>query len=168
MPEVGEEIVGTWLRYLAGCDFVDYNVHIPGGQAEIDVVGINLGHRHVYICEVATHTQGLGYKEPEKTLLAKFERDFTYACEYFSDLKKSLMLWSPVVRAGQQTDVLTSITRVLKERHSFDLELVVNRDYLQKLEELREKAKELAGNPPHSVMRFLQIEESAKRHVHAA
>ena len=77
------------------------------------------------------------------------------------------MLWSPVVRAGKQTDVVTSIKRVLKERHSVDLELIVNREYFQKLEELRQEAKELTRRPAHPVMRFLQIEESVKRYVRA-
>ena len=167
MPEVGEESVGTWLRYRAGCEFVDYSVHIPGSQGEIDVVGINLGRQRVYICEVATHTQGLGYKEPERTLLAKFERGLGYARKYFSDLEESLMLWSPVIRAGRQTDIVTSIKRILKERHSVDLELIVNREYFQKLEDLRQEASELTRSPAHPVMRFLQIEESVKRYVHA-
>jgi hypothetical protein len=50
--EIGEYVVGAWLREVAGCDFVDYNVRPPvggsEGQSEFDVVGFHFGDRVAY------------------------------------------------------------------------------------------------------------------------
>ncbi len=35
---IGEEICGEWLRHVRACGFVDYNVKLPTGGGEIDVV----------------------------------------------------------------------------------------------------------------------------------
>lgn len=43
--EMGEYLVGAYLKLVEGCDFVDYNVRVPGGGMaglnELDVVGIH-------------------------------------------------------------------------------------------------------------------------------
>ena len=165
MPEVGEEIVGTWLRYCQECDFVDYNVPIAGGAGEIDVIGFDLEHRRVYICEVATHTQGLGYRNNQKTILDKFIRAFNYAKSRFEGLEVSYMFWGPVVRRGQQRQAVDEVRKVLDEIYDIRLELVINKEYLSKLEDIREKASRQSRNSPHMVMRLLQIEEAAKRYT---
>ena len=60
--KTGEEIVGEYLKYFLGCDFIEYNLYTPDVQGEIDVVGINPKNKIVYICEVATHlVTGLQY-----------------------------------------------------------------------------------------------------------
>ena len=62
MASVGEELVGSWLRMVAGCDFVQYNVPVRDKQGEIDVIGLDLTTNTAYICEVATHIlSGLQY-----------------------------------------------------------------------------------------------------------
>jgi hypothetical protein len=62
MQNPGEEIVGEYLKAILNCDFVEYNLHTPDIQGEIDVVGINAENKIVYICEVATHLiTGLQY-----------------------------------------------------------------------------------------------------------
>lgn len=62
MQNPGEEIVGEYLKYFLGCDFIEYNLYTPDVQGEIDVVGINPKNKIVYICEVATHlVTGLQY-----------------------------------------------------------------------------------------------------------
>ncbi|MFA5908083.1 MAG: hypothetical protein WC815_04825 [Vicinamibacterales bacterium] len=59
---IGEEICGEWLRHVAGCDFVQYNLKTSDVQGEIDVIGICLASRTVYACEVAIHlVTGLQY-----------------------------------------------------------------------------------------------------------
>ena len=44
--QIGEYIVGSYLKERLSCDFVDYNVRPPGGGlaglAQLDVVGLNL------------------------------------------------------------------------------------------------------------------------------
>ena len=60
--ESGEELVGSYLREVLECDFVEFNLRARFVQGEIDVIGINTAKKTVYICEVATHLEtGLQY-----------------------------------------------------------------------------------------------------------
>lgn len=52
---VGEELVSAYLQHILGCDFTQQNLYTIDSQGEIDVVGLNLKDRSVYICEVAIH-----------------------------------------------------------------------------------------------------------------
>jgi hypothetical protein len=78
---IGEEICGEWLRHVRRCEFVQYNLKPPDTQGEIDVIGINLAERTVWVCEVAIHlVTGLQYvkdKQPDNVprLTAKFRKD---------------------------------------------------------------------------------------------
>ena len=58
--------------HLTEGSIVDYNVELNPG--EIDVVGVNLDTKTIYVCEVVTHTQGLGYIDNRKVIRSKFER----------------------------------------------------------------------------------------------
>ena len=60
MHNVAEEITGEYLRYIKGCNFVEYNVKGPH-QTEIDVIGLKMAENTIYVCEVAAHVQGLQY-----------------------------------------------------------------------------------------------------------
>ena len=55
MANVGEILVGDYLRIKHDCDFIDYNVYTRDSQGEIDVVGIDNKLKKVYVCEVAIH-----------------------------------------------------------------------------------------------------------------
>jgi hypothetical protein len=63
--EMGEYVVGAYLKQVLKCDFVDYNVRPPcggiEGLAEFDVVGLRFSDSTAYICEVTTHLGGLLY-----------------------------------------------------------------------------------------------------------
>ena len=60
MLNVGEQLVSSYLRYIRKCDFIQTNLYTVEAHGEIDVVGINLKEKQVYICEVAIHlTTGL-------------------------------------------------------------------------------------------------------------
>jgi Holliday junction resolvase-like predicted endonuclease len=62
MENIGESLVGDYLKVMCGCDFVEFNLYTPDVQGEIDVVGINAKGKVIYICEVATHlVTGLRY-----------------------------------------------------------------------------------------------------------
>jgi hypothetical protein len=41
MENPGERQVGDYLRYIKGCDFVDFIVYTKKTQGEIDVIGVN-------------------------------------------------------------------------------------------------------------------------------
>lgn len=79
MQNIGEEICGEYLNHILNCEFITYNVTNPDIQGEIDVIGINLQDKKIYVCEVATHTMGLQYvsnKRPDdyNRFMAKFEK----------------------------------------------------------------------------------------------
>ncbi len=88
---IGEEIVSVYLQYIRGCEFIQQNLYTPDVQGEIDVVGINLKSKELYVCEVAIHlTTGLRYvkeKQPNNVnkLIDKFSKDIEYAQKYFPD-----------------------------------------------------------------------------------
>ncbi len=69
MPtEMGEYLVGAYLRHVEGCDRVDYNVHFPGGGEEglkeLDVIGYNYPKRTVFLCEVTTQHSRASIQKP--------------------------------------------------------------------------------------------------------
>ena len=92
----GEELVSSYLRYIRGCEFIQKNLYTVDTQGEIDVVGINLKEKSVYICEVAIHlitglqyTKGTAPNNVQK-LIQKLGRDIEYANAYFSAATKQL------------------------------------------------------------------------------
>ncbi len=63
LTDIGEYIVGAYLKLKLDCDVVDYNVLPPGGKLagleEIDVVGFDHERHKAYLCEVTTHIRDL-------------------------------------------------------------------------------------------------------------
>jgi len=177
MENAGEELAGNYLRWVMKCDFVEYNLSTKAVQGEIDVVGINLEKKLVYVCEVATHLEtGLQYVkggQPDNVerLIKKFDKDIKYANEFFKDYKKIFMLWSPIVKStkegskhNQMRDV-EEIKNTLNEKFNINLELIINGKFLECLQELRNVAKEKTQTIPTTIMRFLQIDEKTKEYV---
>ncbi|MEF8730829.1 MAG: hypothetical protein V5B40_02525 [Candidatus Accumulibacter meliphilus] len=174
---VGEQLVSSYLRYIRKCDFIQTNLYTIEAHGEIDVVGINLKDKQVYICEVAIHlTTGLQYvkdKRPNNVqkLTDKFSRDIEYANKYLSDYDRHFMLWSPVVKDSQgqaiynQLGHLAAIKASIKSSHDVELECVVNDAFLSCLQEMRKFASTATSELQCPVMRLLQIEEYLTRHV---
>ncbi len=167
----GEEICGEWLRNVKKCNFIQYNFQIPSTQGEIDVIGINLLAKKVYICEVAVHLGGLQYvtqKRPDNfnRLLAKFSKDIEYAeREFVDNYKRIYMFWSPVVREarhGSKYNALGEINRLkekLENENGIKLECIINDKFREKINQLRNIAKRESKALDSCVMRFLQIDE---------
>lgn len=63
--QIGELIIGSYLRIIKDCELVSYNQRSKetGRQMEIDVVGVEStsGEQVVYACEVVTHLHGTLY-----------------------------------------------------------------------------------------------------------
>ena len=103
---IGEELVASYLEHLKGCDFIQKNLYTPDVQGEIDVVGINLKEKKIYICEVAIHLlTGLRYVKEKRSnnvqkLTEKLSRDIEYANKYFPDYERHIMLWSPIIKGS--------------------------------------------------------------------
>ncbi len=178
MQNIGEEIVGVYLQEIKKCDFIQYNLHNPDIQGEIDVIGINMGEKFVYICEVAIHLiTGFQYtknKRPDRInrLIKKFEKDIDYAEKYFkNDYKKIYMFWSPIVKnSGENTKYnqlkdVQEIKRILDGKKSIDLQIVINEDYMDCLKQLRKFASEQTKALESPVLRLMQIEEKLKQHL---
>jgi len=156
--DIGEYIVGAYLKIIEECGFIDYNVRPPGGGLkglnELDVVGLDFKNKIAYLCEVTTHITGLLYKDNKTTIekiKKKYKRQKEYANKYLSDFpKRYFMFWSPVVPKGYVTKELEKID---------GLELVINKKYAQCIDELRLKAKELTNDVGNPFFRILQILE---------
>lgn len=171
---VGEELVGAYLQHIEGCEFVAYNLHTREAQGEIDVVGINLRTKKVYLCEVAIHlVTGLQYvrgARPDnvRRLTKKFRKDVAYAKRYFRGYRKEFMLWSPVVRDSSprakhsQARDVEKIARQL-HRSGVKLRLVANREFKAAIDALKQVALKETKELKSPVMRLFQIEAKVER-----
>jgi hypothetical protein len=174
---IGEELVASYLQHFRGCDFIQKNLYTPDVQGEIDVVGINLKERKVYICEVAIHLQtGLQYvkdKRPNNVgkLTEKLSRDIEYANRYFKDYERHIMLWSPVVKNSREASKnnqekdIAQIGANIKAKYGVDIEFVINKKFLHCLHELRGFARTTTEELKCPVLRLLQIEEALLKQV---
>jgi len=163
ITEIGEYIVGAYLKIIEECDFIDYNVRPPGGgregQTGFDVLGLNLKRKSCYLCEVATHILGLHYGKGNQDTLdriaTKHARQVAYAEEYLSNFDQfHYMFWSPYVPEGILTTGLDKIE---------GLEMIINKDYTAKIDDLRDLAGELTHDLGNPFFRTLQILERLRR-----
>ncbi len=157
LTDVGEYVVGAYLKVVERCDFVDYNVRPPGGGLEglneLDVVGgLDFKTRTAYVCEVTTHICGLLYGSKEETVARvanKHDRQKKYADRFLSNFENHrFQFWSPVVPSGYLTTNLSLIS---------GLELVINGKYKQRIKILQERAREETHDARNPVFRLLQI-----------
>ncbi len=158
LTDVGEYIVGAYLRLKLNCDFVDYNVRVPGGGLqgldELDVLGLDFRHKRAFLCEVTTHIRGVLYKNNQETvrrITKKYRKQQSYAREHLPDFKdRHFMFWSPVVPRGYVTEHLERLT---------GLELIINGEYKRCIEELRVIAAKETYDARNPFFRILQILE---------
>ena len=156
--EMGEYVVGAYLKLVGKCDFVDYNVRPPGGGLEglreLDVVGLSFNSETAYLCEVTTHIGGLLIQNNRQTVQRvkeKYQRQQEYAEKYLQYFKnRHFMFWSPVVPKGYLTDNLPEIK---------GLELVLNSEYRKRVCKLRKKARSQKQDTGNPFFRSLQILE---------
>ncbi|MFO1104313.1 MAG: hypothetical protein U1E20_15570 [Methylocystis sp.] len=155
--EMGEYLVGAYLRLVLKCSVVDYNTRPPGGGlsglGELDVIGFDFVNRKEFLCEVTTHLDGLligrSGDSTVRKITDKYERQKTYALNYLSDFAPNYMFWSPVVRRG-----LVDQLKLLE-----GLQLFINEDYSDAVRSLRELAKESTSDSNNPAFRILQILE---------
>jgi len=158
LTDIGEFIVGAYLQLIERCDFIDYNVRPPGGGleglGELDVIGLSFETNTAFLCEVTTHIRGLLYKNNRETvrrIKQKHDRQREYAKKYLKNFKThKFMLWSPVVPVGYVTENLSVVD---------GLELVINGEYKNRVEQLRELAANTTHDARNPFFRMLQIME---------
>lgn len=159
---IGEYIVGAYLRIIKGCDIIDYNARPPEeglrGLEELDVIGLDFQKKTAYLCEAATHIRGTLYRDNKTTvekIKKKFERQKAYAKKYLPDFPNCYyMFWAPVVSRGYITKNLEKLS---------GLELMINENYTHCIDELREKAKIMTNDIGNPFFRTLQILEHLRR-----
>jgi len=162
--EMGEYLVGAWLKEVKQCDFIQYNARLPEGHlpglSEVDVIGLDLKNKIAYLCEVTTHLRGAlygTYQNTMKKIRDKFERDKKFSDKVLKDFPtRHYMLWSPVVPEGK-------LTSQLKALEGNGVELVVNRSYARRIEELTKAAREKANDTGNPAFRLLQILQHLKK-----
>ena len=160
MPaEIGEYVVGAFLRLCEQCDVIDYNARSPEkgveGMTEIDVIGLRFGDQTAFLCEVATHLDGLNYGSFADTVSRinkkKFDRQRAYAASNLHSFSTHrFMLWSPRVAAGALTVFFDELQ---------GLELVINKEYTARVEKLRILAKATTKEIGNPFFRSLQLLE---------
>lgn len=156
LTDIGEYVVGAYLKLELQCDVVDYNVRPPGGGlaglSELDVLGFDFTSDTAFLCEVTTHIRGLQYKgnkESVARIRKKHQRQKAYAKKYLQNFANiRYMFWSPVVPKGYLTEHLVQIS---------GLELVINGQYKHCVEQLQARAREETQDARNPFFRMLQI-----------
>ena len=177
MPNIGEELCGEYLKYINKCEFITYNVTNPDIQGEIDVIGINLQSKTIYVCEVAVHTTGLQYvtnRRPDdyNRFVAKLDKDIAYARKYFSDFIIKPMIWSPIVKISGEAAKYNTLSELKKvvvyidTKYGLSTELIINQKFKQCMNELKEYTDNETSEFKSNVMRMFQIERSLEKHLH--
>ena len=84
--EMGEYVVGAYLKLKMDCNFIDYNVRRPGGGLaglnELDVMGLNFNTKTAYLCEVTTHLDGLLYGSSKKVTVDRIQKKHDKMLDY--------------------------------------------------------------------------------------
>jgi len=185
-PKAGELLVGAYLRLVEGCELVTYNQRSKeeGDQIEVDVIGVKTtseGKQVVYTCEVTTHLDGLLYSGSPKTkrwteygnanyqhtlerIWRKFITDYEYVRELFESADSYVFqLWSPVVRGNPDEKYLLggllTLADEFEKETTTELELVINENYSERMDELREQATHTKKDYGELGFRILQILE---------
>ncbi len=159
MPtEMGEYLVGAYLKLILKCSVVDYDARPAGGGiqglGELDVIGFDFINRTVYLCEVTTHLNGLligrGAESTIARLTAKYARQRQYSEHHLHlpNFKARFMFWSPVVRPG-----------LIAGLKGIGFDLFINGTYRAAIEELRNKARTSTSDANNPAFRVLQILE---------
>lgn len=155
--EMGEYVVGAYLKLIEHCDTVDYNVRLPSGGLdglnELDVVGFRFGDGTAFLCEVTTHIDGVLYgssdRDTSAKLRSKHEHQKAYAAATLERFPhKVYQFWAPRVPNGKLLDGLAEL---------HDLEVIVNGEYTRRVRELEKLAKKTHSDTGNPFFRTLQI-----------
>ncbi|MEO2107156.1 MAG: hypothetical protein ABGZ36_16115 [Actinomycetota bacterium] len=158
--EIGESIVGAYLRQIRKCHLVTFNQFVPGTQAEIDVIGVGAAGREVWLCEVTTHIRGFllsGSVDAERNkMLAKLATLQAYAVDVFPDSTHHFEWWTPYVPVGQRTGFMDELVEEWASNRR-SLRFVRNEDYTERVQELVDHAASNASITVDPAYRMLQI-----------
>lgn len=158
MLDIGESLVGSYLRYIENCDFVHYETY-DEGQGELDVLGMRVTDKKVWFCEVAIHLGGLeygkGYEGSRDKVKQKIDRAEALAQRLFSDQQAIYEFWSPRVPPGLAA-MLDELEQGYKGR-GLDVAFVTNERFTERINALRERAAKDMKSTAEPAYRLLQI-----------
>jgi hypothetical protein len=149
--DVGESLVGAYMRQIRGCHTVAFNTFLPTGQGELDVVGVvnTADGVEVWMAEVAIHLDGLnygGYTTTVEKVASKVAAARAYAAQVYLDVTPTVELWSPVVPSG----LVTALA-------GLDVDLVVNSEFTDRVNNLARLARAHTKTTGDDAYRFLQL-----------
>jgi hypothetical protein len=149
--DVGESLVGAYMRQVRGCHTIAFNTFLPHGQGELDVVGVANGTSgvEVWMAEVAIHLDSLNYGGYIKTVAKvtqKVAAAHEYAAQVYRDVTPTVEFWSPVVPSG----LVSALADV-------DVDLVVNNEFTARVNELAGLAMKHTKTTGDDAYRFLQL-----------
>ena len=161
--DIGESIVGAYMRYIRECEVVVYNTFLRDRQGEIDVVALKTGDpRRVWLCEVTTHIGGMLYpgNGGADGTIAKLRDKLTRAREFaavtFPGDSLQFEIWSPRVAKGKLTTAFDVLGDEALEL-GMDLKFVINEDYTARMRELLAHAKQNSSATSEPAYRMLQV-----------
>lgn len=148
---LGESLVGAYMRQVRRCHTVAFNTFLPTVQGEIDVVGVATSEEgvEVWMAEVAIHLDSLNYGGYTKTvakIAQKVAAARTYSALVYGDLTPAIEFWSPVVPRG-----------LVAALGDVDVDLVVNDDFTLRVNELAVIAAMSTKMTGDDAFRFLQL-----------
>ncbi len=159
--DIGESLVGAYLRYVENCEFVLFNTYLPEGQGEVDVIGIRLGkpRRNIYFAEVTTHIEGMSYGGNRATVdkvRSKLLRAQAFAEDRFPDDNHHFAIWSPRVPRGAVTAAFEAMAEEFTSRGK-RLDFVMNEGYGDHIQQLINHARVNSRATSDPAFRLLQI-----------
>jgi hypothetical protein len=154
--DIGESLVGAYLRHIEQCSVVVYNNFFPDKQGEVDVVGIRgLAPRLIFLCEVTTRIDGMDTKTTGR-IAGKLARLREFAEQTFPGEDYRYQWWSPNVPVGPRTSAFESVQAQWAEEGR-SLELVFNQAYTKRVAALIDYARGHSSTTSEPAYRLLQI-----------
>jgi hypothetical protein len=152
MVDIGESLVGSYMRHVRRCHTVAYNSYLTTSQGEIDVIGVT-GHgveKQVWIAEVALHLDGLLYgsanADTVKKVGAKVAAARAHVADVFPGVEPTVELWAPNVPAP-----------LLPALNGVGTTIIANEDFTKCVNELVEVAKHTTKLYGDDAFRMLQL-----------
>ncbi len=157
--DIGESLVGAYMRHVEQCSIVLYNSFFADQQGEVDVVAVAPGTpgepRIVYLCEVTTHIRGMARLTVGR-IPGKLARLREFAELTFPDEEHRFQWWSPYVATGAHTRLFEKLQNEWAAEDR-SLEFIINDAYTERMTELVEKAKSNPSATNEPAFRTLQI-----------
>lgn len=157
--DLGESLVGAYMRHVEQCSIVLYNSFFADQQGEVDVVALKRQGpekpRLVYLCEVTTHIEGMA-RNTVKRVPAKLGRLREFAELTFPEEEHRFQWWSPYVNEG----AITAGFEHLRADWAADgraLEFIINTEYTRRIAQLVKHASGNTSTTNEPAYRMLQM-----------